>query len=168
MQVRITNVTDGVGKKPVEVRIYSKRLRPGAWMDVPVQFVDEKVRKLEHTGAIVIGKLPPWYSDYEARRKVRNLTGAEVTANVELKTSHNKKVAARKAAKAVPVVASVPTPAPAPIVVEEPVVLPEPFFSKPERKLPRHEEAVQTPPEMPVEMEESREDSGKRTRPPRR
>lgn len=97
MQVRITNVTDGPGKKPVEARIYKKRLRPGAWMDVPVQFVDEKVRKLEQAGVIVIGKLPPWYSDYESRRKVRNLTPDEVAENVELKTKHQKMVADRKA-----------------------------------------------------------------------
>lgn len=102
MQVRITNVTDGPGKKPAEVRVYNKRLRPGSWMDVPVQFVDEKVRKLETAGVIVIGKLPPWYSDYESRRKVRNLTADEVTANVELKTNHQKMVAAREAAKAAP------------------------------------------------------------------
>lgn len=91
MQVRITNVTDGPGKKPVEVRIYNKRLRPGARMDVPVQFVDDKTRKLEEAGFIIIGKLPPWYADYEARRKVRNLTVDEVTENVQLKKAQNTK-----------------------------------------------------------------------------
>jgi hypothetical protein len=94
MQVRITNVTDGPGKKPVEVRVYTKRLRPGSFMDVPVQFVDDKVRKLEQAGVIVIGPLPPWYSDYSARRKVKNLTASEVAANVQLK----KDAASRKAA----------------------------------------------------------------------
>lgn len=85
MQVRITNVTDGPGKKPVEVRVYNKRLRPGAFMDVPIQFVDDKVRRLEQTGFIVIGKLPPWYSNFEAKRKVRNLTADEITENVKHK-----------------------------------------------------------------------------------
>lgn len=85
MQVRITNVTDGPGKKPVEVRVYNKRLRPGAFMDVPVQFIDDKVRRLEQTGTIIIGKLPPWYSDFEAKRKVRNLTADEITENVKHK-----------------------------------------------------------------------------------
>jgi len=85
MQVRITNVTDGPGQKPMEVRVYNKRLRPGAHMDVPIQFVDDKVRRLEQTGAIVIGKLPPWYSNFEAKRKVRNLTADEVTDNVKMK-----------------------------------------------------------------------------------
>ena len=85
MQVRITNVTDGPGQKPVEVRVYNKRLRPGAYMDVPIQFVDDKVRRLEQTGAIVIGKLPPWYSNFEAKRKVRGLTDEEVAENVRLK-----------------------------------------------------------------------------------
>lgn len=85
MQVRITNVTDGPGQKPVEVRVYNKRLRPGAYMDVPIQFVDDKVRRLEQTGAIVIGKLPAWYSNYEAKRKVRNLTAEEITENVKHK-----------------------------------------------------------------------------------
>lgn len=93
MQVRITNVTDGPGKKPREVRVYSKRLRPGAYMDVPIQFVDDKVRSLEQTGDIVIGKLPPWYSDYEAKRKVRNLTPEEVTINVQQKKDMQKKEA---------------------------------------------------------------------------
>jgi hypothetical protein len=97
MQVRITNVTDGPGKKPAEVRVYNKRLRPGAWMDVPVQFVDEKVRKLETAGVIIIGKLPPWYADYEAKRKVRNLTADEVAANVEAKKAKAKKDAAKNA-----------------------------------------------------------------------
>lgn len=100
MQVRITNVTDGVGRKPVEVRIYTKRLRPGAFMDVPIQFIDEKVRKLEQVGAIVIGKLPPWYLDYENRRKVRNLTAEEVIANVEHKKHRQRALQARQAARA--------------------------------------------------------------------
>ncbi len=99
MQVRITNVTDGPGKKPKEVRVHTNRLRPGQFMDVPVQFVDDKVRKLEQSGAIVIGKLPPWYSDTESRRKVRNLTLEEVTANVEVKKDHQRLLAARKADK---------------------------------------------------------------------
>ena len=85
MQVRITNVTDGPGQKPVEVRIYNKRLRPGAHMDVPIQFIDDKTRRLEEAGAIIIGKLPPWYADYEAKRKVRNLTPEEVARNVKIK-----------------------------------------------------------------------------------
>lgn len=93
MQVRITNVTDGPGQKAVEVRVYNKRLRPGAHMDVPIQFVDDKVRRLEQTGAIIIGKLPPWYSDFEAKRKVRNLTAEEVTKNVELKKDIQRKEA---------------------------------------------------------------------------
>lgn len=118
MQVRITNVTDGIGKKPVEVRVYSKRLRPGAWMDVPIQFVDEKVRKLEQSGAIVIGKLPPWYSDHEARRKVRNLTADEVTVNVKAKLAFQKKKADALAAAATPVV----VPAVAKAIAPSPVV----------------------------------------------
>lgn len=85
MQVRITNITDGPGQKPVEVRVYNKRLRPGAFMDVPVQFIDDKVRRLEQTRTIIIGKLPPWYSDFEAKRKVRNLTADEITENVKHK-----------------------------------------------------------------------------------
>lgn len=97
MQVRITNVTDGPGKKPVEVRVYNKRLPPGAWMDVPIQFVDDKVRKLEQSGFIVIGKLPPWYSDYEARRKVHNLTPEEVAANLAARTKFQEEKAAKKA-----------------------------------------------------------------------
>jgi len=143
MQVRITNVTDGPGKKPVEARVYNKRLRPGSWMDVPVQFVDEKVRKLEQSGVIVIGKLPPWYSDYESRRKVRNLTAEEVTANVELKTNHQKMVAARRASALQGKIAATK---PAPAVKHEPPVL---------------------PPSDTPEMEETKEDF-RRNRPPKR
>lgn len=93
MQVRITNITDGVGKRPKEVRIYNKRLRPGAWMDVPIQFVDDKVRRVEQSGDIIIGKLPPWYADFESKRKVRNLTTDEITKNVEHKKALQKKEA---------------------------------------------------------------------------
>lgn len=112
MQVRVTNVTDGPNKKPREVRMNTKRLRPGAWMDVPIQFIDDKARKLEQSGDIIIGKLPAWYADYEARRKVRNLTNEEVDANAELKAAHQKSVAHRKhlkeeAQKALDVVADV-------------------------------------------------------------
>ncbi len=112
MQVRITNVTDGPGKKPVEVRVYTKRLRPGAFMDVPVQFVDDKVRKLEQAGVIVIGQLPPWYADYSARRKVRNLTHDEVVANVQAKKEHASR---KKAAEA-----EVPAEETLPIISDEP------------------------------------------------
>lgn len=151
MQVRITNVTDGPGKKPAEVRVYNKRLRPGSWMDVPVQFVDEKVRKLEQSGVIVIGKLPPWYSDYESRRKVRNLTADEVTANVELKTNHQKMVAAREAAKAAP-----------------PPMPPKKLKFSDEVKA--EEDVSFSPPPLPPSEEEHKEESREesRRRPPRR
>ncbi len=97
MKVRVTNITDGPGKKPREVRVHTKQLSPGSWMDVPIQFVDDKVRKLEASGFIAIGELPPWYSNYEAQRKVHNLTPEEVEANIAARAKFQADKAAKKA-----------------------------------------------------------------------
>ncbi len=89
-------------------------------MDVPVQFVDEKVRKLETAGVIIIGELPPWYGDSRAKRKVRNLTNEEVTANVQAKKQHLKKVEENKKLAAMPAPKSFALPEAEPPALAEP------------------------------------------------
>jgi hypothetical protein len=97
MVVRITNITDGPRQKPKEFRVYNKKLRPGQFIDIPPQYVDARLRESEKMGYIAIGRVPPWYSDYQAKRKVRNLTRSEIKANVDASKAYK---ASREAAKA--------------------------------------------------------------------
>lgn len=104
MVVLITNVTDGPGKKPREVRVYNKRLRPGASIRVDAKFVDAKVRKLEDAGYIVLGAVPAWYTDYAAKRQTKNLSSEQVREKLEAQQARAKK----KAAPAAPPTAPAP------------------------------------------------------------
>lgn len=99
MVVLITNVTDGPGRKPREVRVYNKRLRPGAQLRVDAKYVDAKVRKLEDAGYIVLGPIPAWYADYSAKRQKRNLSSEQVRKKLEAQRKYEAdKAAAKKAA----------------------------------------------------------------------
>ncbi len=98
MVVLITNVTDGPDMKPREVRVYNQVLLPGQQIRVDPRYVDKKVRKLEIGKFIAIGKVPPWYADYTAKRKKRNLTAAQVTAAAQASKDYHETRAARKAA----------------------------------------------------------------------
>lgn len=100
MVVLITNLTDGPKQTPSEVRLYNQILAPGADMRVDARYIDEKVRKLQDGGFISIGKVPPWYADYTAKRKKRNLSAAEVTASIQAKKDYDDTRAARIAAVA--------------------------------------------------------------------
>jgi len=95
MVVLITNVTDGPGKKPREVRVYNKRIAPGTQMRVDARYVDEKVRKLEEAGFIVIGQVPAWYADYSDRRQKRNLSSEQVKEKLKAKKDYDDRKAAR-------------------------------------------------------------------------
>jgi len=102
MVVLITNVTDGPGKKPKEVRVYNKRLRPGASIRVDAKYVDAKVRKLEDAGFIVIGPVPAWYADYAAKRQTKNLSSEQVKKKLEEQRAREAKKAAPVAKPAAP------------------------------------------------------------------
>lgn len=77
MVVVITNLTDGPGKRPREVRIFNTRLMPGKSMRIQAQFVDSKMRAIEEAGHISIGAVPAWYTDHKSKRV---LTPAEMVA----------------------------------------------------------------------------------------
>lgn len=111
MVVRIWNITDAPGQRAREVRIYNKRIRPGHWLDVPAQYVDIKVRKLEEEGWISIGQVPAWYNDYKSKRLAAEDINARVKALADYKKAREPKPKVEaKAPKAEPK----PTPAPAP------------------------------------------------------
>lgn len=116
MVVLITNVTDGPGKKPKEVRVYNKRLRPGTDIRVDAKYVDAKVRKLEDAGFIVIGPVPAWYADYAAKRQTKNLSSGQVAEKLKAEKAHKAKRKAAKMATSAPKSAPAPAPAPAPVV----------------------------------------------------
>lgn len=107
MVVLITNVTDGPGKKPREVRVYNKRLRPGQQLRVDAKYVDAKVRKLEDAGYIVLGAIPAWYADYSAKRQTRNLSSEQVLEKLK---AQRKREADKAAAKKVATKVSVTPP----------------------------------------------------------
>lgn len=112
MVVLITNLTDGPGTKPREVRVYNKRLRPGADIRVDAKFVDAKVRKLEDAGFISIGPVPAWYADYAAKRQTKNLSSEQVREKLVAQQARAKK----KAAPAATTPAKPAPPAPPPVV----------------------------------------------------
>lgn len=114
MVVLITNVTDGPGKKPKDVRVYNKKIRPGAELRVNAKYVDDKVRKLEDAGYIVIGPVPSWYADYAAKRQTKNLSSEQVREKLEAQQARTKAKAAKKEA---PKPAPAPKPTPAPVAV---------------------------------------------------
>jgi hypothetical protein len=114
MIVLITNVTDGPKQKPREVRVYNKRLSPGAQIRVDARFVDAKVRSLAEAGFVVIGPVPPWYADYAAQRQKRNLSAEQVKQKLQAKKDYAAKKAAAKAA-------SSKSPKPSPALKPEPV-----------------------------------------------
>lgn len=112
MVVLITNVTDGPGKKPKDVRVYNKKIRPGAELRVNAKYVDDKVRKLEDAGYIAIGPVPTWYADYAAKRHTKNLSSEQVREKLEAQQA---RAAKKKALK--PALASKPVPEPVPVAV---------------------------------------------------
>lgn len=115
MVVLITNVTDGPGKKPKDVRVYNKRLRPGAKLRVDAKYVDEKVRKLEDAGYIAIGAVPAWYADYAAKRQTKNLSSEQVREKLEAQQAR------AKAKKEAPKPAPAPQPSPAAVTLSDSV-----------------------------------------------
>jgi len=86
MVVLITNITDVPGParnvRPTGVRVYNKRLRPGDSIRIDAKYVDDKMRKLEGSGFISIGKVPPWYEDYKERRREKGLTAEEAQSRI--------------------------------------------------------------------------------------
>lgn len=123
MVVLITNITDGPGKKPVEVRVYNKKLAPGVAMRVDAKFVDEKVRKLEDAGYIALGPVPVWYADYSAKRQVRNLSAEQVRVQLGRERADKEKREKAKVATAVMLAGGTPkprAPKPAPSTPHEP------------------------------------------------
>lgn len=100
MVVVITNLTDGPGKRPIEVKLFSKRLLPGKSMRIPAQYVDTKMRALEEAGFISIGALPTWYAEHKAK-PVLNAAGVAAARKrasdvAQAKAAGNKAAADRK------------------------------------------------------------------------
>jgi len=98
MVVLITNITDVPGParnvRPTGVRVYNKRLRPGDSIRIDAKYVDDKMRKLEGSGFISIGKVPPWYEDYKEKRRQKGFTAEEAQSSI----AAAKDLRARKAA----------------------------------------------------------------------
>jgi len=124
MVVLITNVTDGPERKPKEVRVYNKRLRPGASIRVDAKYVDATVRKLEDAGYIVIGPVPAWYANYAAKRQTKNLSSEQVREKLEAQQARAKKKAAPAAKAPAPVAPPAPDPTPAPVELSDSVETP--------------------------------------------
>lgn len=68
MHVEVTNITDGPGKSPEEVVIFTRTLAPGEAIKIPAELVTEKLRTLEARGKISIGQAPSWYVASKLRR----------------------------------------------------------------------------------------------------
>lgn len=162
MVVRITNLTDGPGKRPLEVRVYNKRLRPGSHIDVPAQYIDDKMRRLERAGHISLGQVPPWYADYRAKRKVRNLTAEEIQANIEASKAYKeRRQAVKKTTESSSAAASsekTPKKEPVPNFTASPS---EPVAPEPDKKT---KDQGQTNPFDLSDMSESEDDNGKESR----
>ena len=98
MVVLITNITNVPGParnvRPTGVRVYNKRLRPGDSIRIDAKYVDDKMRKLEGSGFISIGKVPPWYEDYKEKRRQKGFTAEEAQSSI----AAAKDLRARKAA----------------------------------------------------------------------
>lgn len=143
MVVLITNLTDGPGKRPRELRIFNTRLMPGKSMRIQAQFVDGKMRSLEEAGHISIGAVPAWYADHKSKR---TLSADEVVAA----RRRAEFVAKQKADAKKKFLGDAPAPAPTPAPKAESV----------EKKLDLSDAA----PEPKEEVETETKKSGKRKR----
>lgn len=76
MVVLIVNITDAPGSSPVQVDVYNKTLDPGAFIRIPADLVDSRLRALEVKGLIAIGGLPPWY-EAAKKKKGKRLSDEE-------------------------------------------------------------------------------------------
>lgn len=74
----ITNVTDAPGKTPVQFDLYTATLAPGESVRVPIQLLDEKLRRSERAGIIHIGEpLPLWYQSAKSGPKMEKQAAIE-------------------------------------------------------------------------------------------
>lgn len=81
LTVSIVNVTDAKESKksPTRLAIYTTHLDPGEELKLPASMVDDRLRKLEKDGYIVIGQLPSWYQTSKAKKAgKRKLTKTEL------------------------------------------------------------------------------------------
>jgi hypothetical protein len=81
MFVEIVNLTDGPGRKPTQVDIYNRVLRPGDSIKIPAELIDRRLRALADAGHISIGPVPSWYAAAKVH-KSRVLSPDEVRRRI--------------------------------------------------------------------------------------
>lgn len=82
MVVTVTNITDGPGKTPIQIVIYTKTLNPGEWADIPAVLITPKVNALKDKGLISIGSVPSWYEKAKLHKN-KNKKDLIVVENIE-------------------------------------------------------------------------------------
>ena len=91
--VKIWNITDE-SPTPHGVDIYNHHVEPGAFLDLPADLVDERIRGLETAKSIAIGGLPTWYEKVKTKKGSRQeLSPDEVRAKFHKKAPTTTKAA---------------------------------------------------------------------------
>ncbi len=84
--VNVTNFSDHSGVKPTPADVWRIRLAPGESTRLPVELIDDKVRKLETEKVIHIGPLPSWYEQVKTRKFGKELTAEQIQSRIAAKS----------------------------------------------------------------------------------